>query len=191
MSDQRAPSGTAWCAEHPTGTTIAEITDLAFRASVQAFHDALIAAATPANHLKITISATLRPAKRAHLMHYAFRVCQGIVTPAAANAAAAAAGIAINWDHGDLAISKAKAKEMVASYGIAYAPALTSRHTEGKAIDWTITWSGSLLIARKGETTKLDCTGDGASSPNLHKVGASYGVRKLVGDPPHWSTDGH
>jgi uncharacterized Zn-binding protein involved in type VI secretion len=26
---------------------------------------------------------------------------------------------------------------------------------------------------------------------DLHAVGASYGVHKLVSDPPHWSDDGH
>jgi hypothetical protein len=187
----RVLSGAAWCAEYPTGLAIADLTDAKFRASVQAFHDAMLAAATSANNLKISIGATHRPAKRAHLMHFAFRVHKGLVTPAAANTASAAAGLNINWDHGNLVVSKAKAGEMVTTYGIAYAPALTSRHTEGRAIDWTITWTGSLMIAKKGERTKLDCTGSGSTSPNLHRVGASYGVVKLVSDPPHWSTDGH
>jgi len=188
-TDTKVLSGSAWCAEYPTGTTIAELTDATFKANVQAFHDAMVAAATAANNLSISISATYRPVQRAHLMHYAFHVHNGTKTPAAANTASTAAGININWDHGNLATSKAKAGEMVTTYDIAYAPALASRHTEGKAIDWTITWSGSLMIAKKDETTKLDCTGGGASA-NLHTVGASYGVHKLVSDPPHWSTDG-
>jgi hypothetical protein len=189
-ADTRVLSGSAWVAEYPTGTTIAELTDATFKANVQAFHDAMVVAATPENALNISISASFRPVERAHLMHYAFRVHNGTTTPAAANTASAAAGININWDHGNLATSKAKAGEMVTAYDIAYAPALNSRHTEGKAIDWTITWTGSLMIAKKDETTKLDCTGSGSSSGFLHKVGASYGVHKLVSDPPHWSTDG-
>jgi hypothetical protein len=188
-TDTRILSGSAWCAKYPTGTTIAELTDATFQANVQAFRDAMVAAATAANNLSIHINATLRPVERAHLMHYAFHVHNGTTTPAAANTASAAAGININWDHGNLATSQAKAGDMVTTYDIAYAPALHSRHTEGKAIDWTITWSGSLMIAKKGETTKLDCTGGGGST-NLHQVGASYGVHKLVSDPPHWSTDG-
>lgn len=188
--DTRVLSGSSWCAQYPTGTTIAEITDATFRDNVQAFHDAMVAAATAANSLNISISASYRPAERAHLMHYAFHVHNGTTSPADANKASTAAGININWDHGNLATSKAKAGEMVTTYDIAYAPALHSRHTEGKAIDWTITWSGSLMIAKKGETTKLDCTGSGSTSANLHKVGASYGVHKLASDPPHWSTDG-
>ena len=127
---------------------------------------------------------------RGERAHRCPRTSNGTTTPAAANTAAAAAGININWDHGNLATSKAKAGEMVTGYDIAYAPALNSRHTEGKAIDWTITWTGSLMIAKKDETTKLDCTGSGSSSGYPHKVGASYGVHKLVSDPPHWSTDG-
>jgi hypothetical protein len=190
-ADTRVLSGAAWCAQYPTGTTIAALTDDTFRSNVQAFHDVMVAAATAANGLSISISATYRPPERAHLMHYAFRVHNGTTTPAAANTASAAAGININWDHGNLATSKAKAGEMVTTYDIAYAPALHSRHTEGKAIDWTITWSGSLMIAKKNETTKLDCTGNGTTSDNLHAVGASYGVHKLASDPPHWSTDGH
>jgi hypothetical protein len=189
-ADTRVLSGSSWCAQYPTGTTIAEITDETFRTNVQAFHDAMVAAATAENALSISISASFRPVERAHLMHYAFRVHNGTTTPAAANTASAAAGININWDHGNLATSKAKAGEMVTTYDIAYAPALNSRHTEGKAIDWTITWTGSLMIAKKDETTKLDCTGSGSTSKNLHKVGASYGVQKLASDPPHWSTDG-
>ncbi len=190
-TDTRVLSGASWCAQYPTGTTIAELTDATFQANVQAFHDAIVAAATPANALNVSISATYRPAQRAHLMHYSYNVHNGTTSPADANTASSAAGININWDHGDLATSRAKAGEMVTTYGIAYAPALTSRHTEGKAIDWTITWSGSLMIAKKGETTQLDCTGNGTSSANLHAVGASYDVHKLASDPPHWSTDGH
>jgi hypothetical protein len=190
-ADTRVLSGASWCAQYPTGTTIAELTDSTSQANVQAFRDAMVAAATPANGLNISINATYRPPERAHLMHYSFNVHNGSTSPADANTASAAAGIAINWDHGDLATSRAKAGEMVTKYAIAYAPALHSRHTEGKAIDWDITWSGSLMIAKQGETAKLDCTGDGTSSANLHAVGASYGVHKLASDPPHWSTDGH
>jgi hypothetical protein len=29
------------------------------------------------------------------------------------------------------------------------------------------------------------------SNPELIKVGATFGVMKLVSDPPHWSDDGH
>ncbi|HET9626906.1 MAG TPA: hypothetical protein VFP84_36355 [Kofleriaceae bacterium] len=190
-ADRRTLSGAAWCAKYPTGKTIADLRDASFKADVQAFHDAMVAAATPANALHISISATYRPIERAHLMHYCYNVHSGAVSVAAANAASAAAGIAINWDHGNDATSRAKAGEMVTGYAIAFAPALVSRHTEGKAIDWNLTWTGSLRIAKKGESHKLDCTGTGTSSANLHAVGASYGVHKLATDPPHWSSDGH
>lgn len=29
------------------------------------------------------------------------------------------------------------------------------------------------------------------SQSSLHAVGATYGVYKLLSDPPHWSDDGH
>ena len=189
-ADTRTLSGSAWCAKFPTGTTIGELTDATFQADVQAFHDAMKAAATAANKLSISIAATFRPVNRAHLMHYAYEVYNGTTSPADANKAAAAANIDINWDHGNLATSKAKAGEMVTTYDIDYAPSLTSRHTEGKAIDWTISWSGSLMIAKKGETDKQDCTGGGVASAKLHEVGESYGVHKHPTDRPHWSTDG-
>jgi hypothetical protein len=190
VTDGRTLSGADWCAKFPTGTTIAELTDGTFRDGVQAFHDAMVAAATAANKLSISIAATYRPVNRAHLMHYAYNVSNGTTTPADANKAAATAGISINWDHGNLATSKAKASEMVTRYDIDYAPSLTSRHTEGKAIDWTISWSGSLMIAKKDEKDKQDCTGGGVASSKLHDVGESYGVHKHPTDRPHWSTDG-
>lgn len=183
-------SGSEWCAQYPTGTTIAELSNETFRTAVQAFHDAMVAAATPANNLNISIEATQRPAERAHLMHYCLKVAQGTISPASANTKSAAAGIPINWDHGNLATSKAKAREMANTYDIVYPASLTSLHITGQAIDWYITWSGSLNIAKQGETQTLNCTGDGVSSGFLHTVGRSYGVRKLAGDAPHWSATG-
>src|SRR5689334_23230944 len=55
-ADTRVLSGTSWCAQYPTGTTIAELTDATFQTDVQAFHDAMVAAATPANAINISIS---------------------------------------------------------------------------------------------------------------------------------------
>jgi hypothetical protein len=80
---------------------------------------------------------------------------------------------------------------MVANYGIAFQPALTSRHTAGRAIDMTINWEGDLEINKKDGTTVIITTSPrNGNNPELHAVGASYGVFKLVSDPPHWSDDG-
>jgi hypothetical protein len=93
----------------------------------------------------------------------------------------------------DVAATRKAANEMVAGYEIVYAPALTSRHTERKAIDMDISWVGDLTILKADGKTSVTIkskvrTGDNAE---LQAVGASYGVIKLKTDPPHWSSDGH
>ena len=82
---------------------------------------------------------------------------------------------------------------MVQGYGIVFKPALTSRHTEGKALDMTITWQNSLAIANGSGTmvTISSLPRDGAGNADVHQIGSSYGVIKLLSDPPHWSSDGH
>jgi hypothetical protein len=82
---------------------------------------------------------------------------------------------------------------MVQGYDIVFKPVLTSRHTEGNAIDMDISWQGNLAITNAGGNTITITTTPRTGSGNaaLQGVGASYGVRKLATDPPHWSTDGH
>jgi D-alanyl-D-alanine dipeptidase len=67
-----------------------------------------------------------------------------------------------------------------------FRPALSSNHTQGRAIDMTITnYVGRTVSDATGQRIVL------RSAQDLHGVGASYGVRKLASDPPHWSDDGH
>ncbi len=81
---------------------------------------------------------------------------------------------------------------MVSGYGIVYEPALTSRHTEGHAVDMSISWSGNLSITNaSGATVVINTTPRTGMNAQLIQVGASYGVVKLQSDPPHWSNDGH
>lgn len=109
------------------------------------------------------------------------------------------AGVEIEWVHRDasgnkdLIASRAAANAMVAGYDIAFQPVLVSRHTEGKAIDMEISWSSPQLKIANGSGTVITIqTGaKNGSNAGLHKIGASYGVIKLVKDPPHWSSDGH
>jgi len=109
------------------------------------------------------------------------------------------AGVDINWVHTNpngtvnLAASHLAASQMVQGYGIAYAPALVSRHSEGKAIDMTISWTGDLTITNGSGTavTINSLPRNGSGNAALHHVGATYAVIKLHSDPPHWSTDGH
>jgi hypothetical protein len=57
----------------------------------------------------------------------------------------------------------------------------------------TISWQGDLTIARgdNTSTTISSLPRTGAKNADLHAVGQSYGVKKLLSDAPHWSSDGH
>ena len=84
------------------------------------------------------------------------------------------------------------AANMVAAYQIVDRPARQSKHNLGSAIDMRIVWSGILEVTNKDRSkvaiTSLPRNGN---NTDLHSVGATYGVYKLVTDPPHWSDDGH
>ena len=85
-------------------------------------------------------------------------------------------------------------EEMVTAYGIVAQPALVSRHTQGRAVDMDISWTGTLTIAPKGGAPRaISSTPRTGENKELHAIGASYGVIKatFAGDPPHWSDDGH
>ena len=179
-------SGAAWWhanqARYPNSE---DLDDLAppFREHATAFVAALRQAGA-----KVTVSATRRNRTRAHLMHYSWRVAQGELD---ARKVPALPGLAIQWDHGDAAKSRKAAQEMVALFGIAYPPSLTSNHIDGRAVDMTINWAGTIKVKDKsGKTHALAEPRTGADNRDLHAVGASYGVRKLLSDPPHWSDDG-
>lgn len=180
-------SGADWWranqAKYPNSAAVADLAQ-PFQANVAAFLKALKDA-----DAAIAISATRRNATRAHLMHYSWRVAKGSIAP---NKVPALPGLPIQWDHGDLARSKAAAQAMVDLFQIAYEPSLTSRHIEGRAIDMTIGWTGTLRIKDKtGKTREIASAPRTGDNPDLHKLGATYGVIKLVSDPPHWSDDGH
>jgi hypothetical protein len=166
----------------PTSRDIADL-DPAFAGEVSAFLDALKAAGA-----RVDISATYRPKERAYLMHWAWEISKGHVDPAKVSAMP---GVAIRWDHGSLAKSRAAAREMAAAFGMAFTAALNSRHTEKRAIDMTISWGGTLSIKKKdGSTVAIANQPRNGGNSELVKVGAGYGVIKLVSDPPHWSDDG-
>ena len=84
------------------------------------------------------------------------------------------------------------AGDMVEGYSLVHHAARNSRHNEGQAIDMNIQWSGDLVIRNKNGTfTTITSSPKNGNNPDLHTVGASYGVHKLLSDPPHWSIDGH
>ena len=111
--------------------------------------------------------------------------------------ATAKPGVPIEWNHGSLQKSIEGAKEMIGGFGLAVpphstvAPSLTSNHIAGKAIDMDITWAGTLKVKKKdGTVVEVPYVSNPNENVKLHQVGASYGVKKLTSDKPHWSYNG-
>lgn len=183
-------SGSQWVSRFPTSASLDDLAE-PFRSSVRRF----VAALRQAN-ASVVIADTLRPPQRAHLMHFSFAVAREAVDP---NTVPAMPGVDIQWLHRnaqgqpDLVASRSAAQQMVQGYGIVFKPALASRHTEGNAIDMTIAWQKILTVVNGSGTavTISSLPRNGAGNADLHEVGRSYGVVKLLTDPPHWSSDGH
>ena len=182
-------SGAQWVALYPTSTSVSDL-ELDFRTSLNNF-----LAALNASGASYTIAATLRPPERAYLMHWSYRIARESYDP---RQVPAMAGVNIDWVHKrpngsyDETASRSAANAMTTSYGTVYRPSLTCRHTEGRAVDMNINWSGTLRIRNaQGQEVSITSTPRSGANTNLHEVGASYGVVKLVSDPPHWSDDGH
>ena len=176
-------SGPLWVQRFPTSTRTADLA-APFATNVDRFISALRTGGA-----QVVVSATLRPAQRAHLMHYAWRVAREGMDPLTVPAVA---GADIAWAHRnvqgavDLTQSRAAAALMVSGYGIVFRPALQSNHTQGRAIDMTVTqYVGRSFVDGRSLRVTLQTERD------LHNLGASYSVLKLASDPPHWSDDGH
>lgn len=182
-------SGAQWVARFPGGSRASDCVS-PFRESLTSFLAALSAAGAT-----IGISSTLRPAERAYLMHWCWKISNG---KAAAKSAGAMAGVNIQWEHPTNEESVTAAKEMSDGYGLGklkVAPALGSKHISGLAVDMNISWSGTLKINKAdGTAAEISSTPRDVMNSELHEVGATYGVIKFVGgaaDRPHWSDDGH
>jgi hypothetical protein len=171
------PSSRAWCARFSTSTSINDLTPK-FAECVASFIHALKDAGA-----RVDVSATYRPVERAFLMHWAWKIAKREVLPVGIPAMD---GVDIDWSHGgNLDAARAGAREMVDGYGIAYEPALVSRHTQRLAIDMTIRWKGVIHVKDARWVTHA-CT----KQEDLWPIGASFKVIKLASDPPHWSDDG-
>jgi hypothetical protein len=174
-----------------------------FRANVERLLTALHTAGAA-----VHIQATFRPAKRAYLMHFAFAIAKGTLVankvPAFDPSIVPAddpnkGALDISWVHPDahgqpdLKASRQVAAQMVTAYGIVFGPAFPTRHSARRAIDMTITWSGPLkIVDASGKIVIINSTPHtGAGNKELHAVGHTYGVEKLVVDHPHWSDNGH
>jgi hypothetical protein len=142
----------------------------------------------------VKINATYRPPERAYLMHYAYRIAREGLDP---RQVPARNGVDIDWVHRDsagkfdLAASRNAAEDMVNAYDIVHRPALYSQHTRRLAIDMSISWEGTLTIRNaKNKTVRITSTPRTGQNSKLIAVGKSFGVEKLISDPPHWSSDG-
>jgi hypothetical protein len=177
-------SGPGWCARFPTSTSLDDLVP-DFGDRVRAFLSRLRAGGAT-----VDIAATFRPPERAYLMHWCCMVGGSGQDP---SAVPHMAGVAIDWAHGGSTPSaRAAARQMMARYQIKFPAALISRHTQRRAIDMTIGWKGSLRITDfNGQAHVIDGGPRSGSNPQLIHVGATFGVIKLVNDPPHWSDDGH
>ncbi|WP_026734117.1 peptidoglycan-binding domain-containing protein [Fischerella sp. PCC 9605] len=176
-------SGSHWAKYFPTSKLISDLAS-PFRQKVEAFHKAMIDAGC-----QVIVTATYRPKQRAYLMHYSARISRQEIAP---QYVPPLSGVDIEWVHYTNAGSLQAAKDMVEAYGIGGNPvSLNSRHTQGLAIDWNITWNDKIII--KDASGKIVTVGEprnAALNKAMWKVGASYGVYKLDSDPPHWSSDG-
>lgn len=182
-------SGRAWVARFPNSNSTADLNS-PFRENVNSFISALRAAGAT-----VTISSTYRPPERAYLMHWSYNIATRGQDP---RTVPAREGVNINWVHmdeqGNYSSTKSvqAARDMVNGYNIAFQPSLTTNHAGRTAIDMTITWSGTLnIVNAQGTTVAITSTPrTGAGNTDLHTVGRSYSVLKLVSDAPHWSANG-
>src|SRR4051812_23535914 len=108
-------SGAAWWhanqAKFPNSAKLADLNP-PFRDRATKFVDALAAAGA-----RVSVTSTLRHPVRAYLMHYCWTVANGID---AAASVPPKPGCAIGWDHGNVALSRAAAREMVDLFGMAH-----------------------------------------------------------------------
>jgi hypothetical protein len=177
-------SGPQWCKRFPGSASIDDL-DPEWRGSVWAFLSAM-----QKGGATIEVSATLRPPERAYLMHWCWMITNLAQAPAAVPPMP---GLVIDWTHGgDRNAARAAAEAMVKAYELQFLPSLTSRHTAGRAVDMTITWNDRLNVRDyDGNSHYILTEPRDGTNPELVKIGASFGVIKLLSDRPHWSDNGH
>ncbi|MBD2579337.1 peptidoglycan-binding protein [Oscillatoria sp. FACHB-1406] len=177
-------SGPHWVNYFPASNSIDTLVS-PFRQKVQAFERALREAGAT-----IQVNNTYRPPERAYMMHYSVKLKNGDISP---TDVPGMPGIDISWVHYTNAISLQAARDMVNAFDIGDNPAaLRSRHTQGLAIDWVISWTGTIKVKNaSGTLVTIGEPRSGGENRTLWTVGASYGVVKLSYDPPHWSSDGN
>jgi hypothetical protein len=149
----------------------------------------------------VTITATYRPPQRAYLMHYSWRIVNQGLDP---TTVPSLAGVDISWVHRtatgavDRPASVAAAGAMVAAFqiapGLTAPPALNSRHTQRRAIDIDIAWTGTLTLNDgNGASVSITTAPRNEQNAALWPVALSFGLAHSQlgqGDAPHYSDDG-
>lgn len=209
------PSRTTHIALTETFPVIRETDKLnpVFKAQWDAFAKALEDAKA-----KVDIQSTLRSLGRAYMMHYCALVANGRIKPWEVPDGISSLGedtgpVGVEWSHTqadgrvDLAKSKRAANDMKVLFRLAHPASLTSNHVLGKAVDVSIEWSGTIKIAEKGSMKEGKAVAgkeheiktaprhggtitEPAGNKELRDVAATYGVKKMLTDAPHWSVDG-
>ena len=181
-------SGAQWVKRFAASADIKDLTP-SFRKAVEAFIDAMTAA-----DVRVRISSTYRSPERSYLMHWCWKIRHKQVKP---EDVPAMAGVDINWVHPTAAESIEAARKMTEAFdmrALKTEPALHSLHNEGRAIDMTISWMGSVTIRNAdGKAVLIKTAPRTGMNRQLKSIGASYGVKKFVGgakDKPHWSATG-
>jgi hypothetical protein len=198
-------SGAHWVDQFPGSNSISDLVS-PFKENVQDFVNALREAGAT-----VTESATLRPQNRALLMHYCWRIANRGFNP---QNVPTIPGVDIIWVHKDTngnysrELSIQAARNMASAYKISpdldTAPATTSRHISGLAIDMNIRWENlnndtRIYIKNKsGQTIEVERANKNRTynanlDPTIIEVGRTYGVIKFhipEKDPVHWSNDG-
>ena len=190
MAEKSGTYWVTWANAHANNSSSIEDLESDFKDKAKAFIEALEDAGAT-----VDVTATKRHENRAYLFHWCWMIA---LDKAKASDVPAKVGVDIQWDHGDETKSKEGAQLMVTGFGLAVppastdAPALSSNHISGKAIDMDVTWTGKIKINKKdGTEVEVEFNSNVNANTTLHVIGASYGVKKLTSDTPHWSYNGH
>jgi D-alanyl-D-alanine dipeptidase len=176
-------SGAHWTKQYPGSARVDSLID-PFKNNVITFMGML-----HSNKAGINVAATYRPPERAWLMHWAWYIAKGKINYSKIATIKNPYNVEIEWDHGDKQSTVAAAQAMVDAYKMKHKAALASRHTEGRAIDMTISHLPEILRI-DGQDYPIG-TAEASKNEALWFISDhQFAVKKLASDPPHWSEDG-
>ena len=182
VSDDRL-SGAHWTKQFPGSNQVDALID-PFKKNVTSFMGML-----HSNKAGISVAATYRPPERAWLMHWAWYIAKGKKSYSEIATIPNPYKIDIVWDHGDKKSTVKAAQAMVDAYKMKHKAALSSRHTERRAIDMNISGLPEILKI-DGKDNPIG-TEEATENEALWFISEhQFAVVKRADDPPHWSVDG-